>query len=348
MPKIIPEMLEIGRPPRLERAWRRPAAYDAIQMCCHMLDAILNERFPKRIAWPEELAAKVEKERDEFYEEVAFLFDIAAFRGLQEEPTQSVYTAFLRLLESDTVHNVQGGHEYWDTWFAVHFGDFDIYRLFDKEHAAAVNPDNDPDIAAMFFRAYELLRRLNIIAYHVEDPISTDIIDIMPEVIRLSLAGGTIHTPATSVEPSIPADPVTPIEPVSPVKYDKPWLLMSEGYVVYRYRLADALGLSKRTLYTYEKNGKSIEETFWPSPINPDDRHGEKYYDPLKVLDALSALPNDFSKKASMTEIIDNLMNNKLSSKLAPKKPKKVKKETDEETIRLEKEKLGWKDRFPT
>ncbi len=337
MPKIYPEMLEIGRPPRLDMAWRRHAAATAIKACCCMFDAILNERFPKRIAWPKELAAKVEKARAEFYEEVAFLFDIAMCYGLQEEPTQSVYNAFLILLESDTVQNVRGGHEFWDTWFTVHFGDINIYRLFDQEHAAAVNPDNDPDISAMFFRAHELLRRLNNVAYHVEDPISTYILDIMPEAIRLSLEGGVIQPEKTGKNTTL-----------EPVKYDRPWLLMSEGYVVYRYRLADALGLSDKTLSNYEKESKSIKGTFWPSPCNPSDRHGKKYYDPLKVLEALSSLPKDFSKNEPVDDIIGLLMSNKLSSKLPPKRPKKVKKETDEDTIRMEKEALGWKSHFPT
>lgn len=307
-PKITPEMLEIGRPPRLEDAWRHWSARKARGLCCQWLHAILDERFPKRVAWPRELAARTERLRGEFYDEVAFLFDVAIFQGLQEEPTQSVYNAFLKLLESDQVINVLDIHEPWEEWYAVHFGDYEIHKLFDTEHAATVNSNNDPATTAMFYRAYELLRRINDIENRRADPITTNIMDIMPEEIRFSLVGSSSYESAPAKETG-----------QEKVTYQRPWLLVTEEYVVYRYRLADELGLSDKALSNYEKAGSTTKGTPWPSPLNPRDTHSKKYYDPLKVLDTLTKLPKDFSKNIPIDDIIAKLMNNKLASKITIK-----------------------------
>ena len=328
MPKIYPEMVEIGRPARLEPALRRTAAWNANRSCCQMLNAMIDERFPHRLS-----SGDVQELREAFFEETAFLFDITAFRGLAEEPTQSVCNAFAALLDSDTVHNVNDGHEPWADWYTVHFGDGQIYQLFDSSHAEAVNPNKNQTLAETFFRAHALLKRIHTITHEfVEDPVSTYIMDIMPKAIQFSLEGALDYTTAT---------------------HERPWLLVTEQYVVYRHRLSDLLGISDKTLSNYEKDGKTPKGTFWPSPLNPNDKHNKKYYDPLKVLEALTALPpaEKFGKRMAVADIITMLMNNKLASKLTPKppkEPKKQKKLTEEEEIELEKAAIGWKREFPT
>ncbi len=108
------------------------------------------------------------------------------------------------------------------------------------------------------------------------------------------------------------------------------------------------LGISDKTLSNYEKDGKTPKGTFWPSPLNPDDKHNKKYYDPLKVLEALTALPKNFGKHTKVADVIVMLMNNKLASKIVQKPPMKPKKLTEDEEIELEKAKIGWKRDFPT
>ncbi len=307
MPKIYPEMVEIGRPARLEPALRRTAAWNANRHCCQMLNIMVDERFPDRLS-----SGDLQKSREAFFEEAAFLFDIAAFRGLEEEPTQSVCNAFAALLDSDTVHNVDGGHEPWADWYTVHFGGDHICQLFDSSHAEAVNSNNNQELTQAFFRAHALLERIYTIIHEVvKNPVSTYIMDIMPKAIQFSLEGALDYTTA------IP---------------ERPWLLVTEQYVVYRHRLSDVLGISDKTLSNYEKEGKTPKGTFWPSPLNPDDKHNKKYYDPMKVLEALTALPPEkFGKGMAVADIIAMLMNNKLASKIAPKPPKKPKLESEED-----------------
>lgn len=328
MAKIYPEMLEIGRPPRLEPAMRRAAAREANKRCCVMLNAMVDERFPHRIANPSALgalAARVAKMQEAFFEEAAFLFDIAACRGLREEPTQSVRDAFAFLLDSETVHNTRGWHEAWESWHTGRFGDDHIFLLFDQSHAESVKSPKDPDTAATFFRAFELLKRINTIALHVEDPVSTSIMDIMPEAIRLSLASAVDYKKAA---------------------FERPWMMVTEEYAVYRCRLSDELGFSNKTLSNYEKDGKTSKGTFWPAPLNPGDRHGTKYYDPMKVLEALTLLPKDFSRRTRVDDIIAMLLDGKLSSKILPQVPKKLKKETEGEEIAREAETVGWQKEY--
>ena len=297
MPRLFPEMLELGRPARLEPVLRRTMASEAIEYCCCMLNRMIYERFPQRLHYGE-----FRDWREEFFDAAAFLFDIAICRGLPEEPTNSVCVAFNALLDSETVHNVHGGHAPWMDWFTVHYGNEFIYQLFDSDHAETANPTNDPELAEAFFRAHTLLVRIDKIRRWQEEPVSTYILDIMPKAIRLSLESAFDYTTAA---------------------HDRPWLHVTEQYAVYRYRLADALGNSDKTLSNYEKDGKTPKGTLWPSPLNPNDKHNKKYYDPLKVLEALTALPKDFSKHTPVADIIAALMNNKFASKIVPKQPKK-------------------------
>lgn len=301
MPKISHEMLELGRPPRLDSAWRTISARDANRLCSLMLTAILDERFPTRVAWPKDLVGKVVKLQNDFFEEAAFLFDIATCRGLPEEPTQSVFNAFLKLLESDTVHNVKDGYEVWETWYPVHWGEYRLYTLFDEQNAKAVNPKNDPAITAMFYRAYELMHRIHIIECYQEDPICLDVMYIMPEVVRFCLQG----TPN-----------------IENVTYQRPWLLVTEQYVVYRHHLAKELGYSYRRLQDFERDGATKKRIPWPKPLNPEGKHDKKYYDPLEVLDLLTRLPKDFSGHTPIDNIIEKLMKNHLATKITPKSPK--------------------------
>lgn len=297
-------MLEIGRPARLEPALRSSTASEARQYCCRMLNSMIKERFPERLNY-----GVFQDWREKFFEAAAFLFDIAVCRGLPEEPTNSVCVAFNALLDSDTVHNVHGGHEPWVEWFSVHYGDDYIHELFDTVHAEAANPSKNQEVAEAFFRAHALLERIHKISRHQEEPVSTYILNILPRVVQLSLESAFDYTTAA---------------------HERPWLLVTEQYVVYRNRLMNELGVSNKTLSKYEKDGKTTKGTFWPSPLNPDDTHNKKYYDPLKVLEALTALPKNFSKHTAVEDIIAALMNNKLASKITPKPPKKPKAELDE------------------
>ena len=191
MAKIYPEMVAIGRPPRLEPSMRCGAARRANGACCMMLNAMVDERFPQRIANPSalgDLTVRVTEMQEAFFEEAAFLFDIAACRGLREEPTQSVRDAFALLLDDEAVHNVRGGHEAWMDWYTVHFSEDNIFLLFDRDHAEAVNPTKARNTADTFFRAFELLKRIHAIALLDESPESTSIMDIMPEGVRISMA----------------------------------------------------------------------------------------------------------------------------------------------------------------
>ncbi|MDR1535785.1 MAG: hypothetical protein LBU64_11945 [Planctomycetota bacterium] len=329
MPKIYPEMVEIGRPPRLEPALRLGAAFDAMDCLCRLLNAMLDERFPERVVFPGDLAAKVTEARDAFFEEASFLFDISACRGLKEEPTQSLCDAFALLIDNETVHNVNGGHEPWQMWYTVHFGDARIPTLFDEKYAKAVNPSDDPAIAEMFARARNFLHRIELIIKGEEETASTYILDLMPEAIRLSLEGVATPEKKEAVKNEKAA-------------FERPWMLVTEGYGVYRHRLAKELGLSGRTLTNYEKDGKTSAGTVWPSPLNPGNTLIKKYYDPLKALDALAALPKDFSKHTKVDDIIARLMDGKLSSKIPPTVPKKPKKETEAEELAREMESIGW------
>ena len=124
-------------------------------------------------------------------------------------------------------------------------------------------------------------------------------------------------------------------------------MMVTEEFVVYRSRLSAELGLSNKTLSNYEKDGKTTKGTFWPSPLNPGDTHEKKYYDPVKVLEALTALPKDFSKRTKVDDIIAMLMDGKLSSKILPQTPKKPKKKTEGEEIAREAEAVGWQKEYP-
>jgi len=125
-------------------------------------------------------------------------------------------------------------------------------------------------------------------------------------------------------------------------------MLVTEGYGVYRHHLAKALGRSNRTLTNYEKEGKTSAGTFWPLPLNPGITSDKKYYDPLKVLEALTALPKDFGKHARVDDIIALLMKGELSSKIPPKVPKQPKKETEEEELAREMDAIGWQSENQT
>ncbi len=145
MAKLYTEMVDIGRPARREPALRRGAAYEAVACCCRLLNAMLDERYPDRIADPSvlgDLSAKVKEMHEAFFEKAAFLFDVALLRGLKEEPTQSLMDAFDRLADSETVHNVNGGREPWRDWYTVNFGDYRIGDLFDQNHTPKVLPSH--------------------------------------------------------------------------------------------------------------------------------------------------------------------------------------------------------------
>ncbi|MCC8108177.1 MAG: hypothetical protein LIQ30_03840 [Planctomycetes bacterium] len=305
MAKLYPEMVAIGRPARREPALRRGAAYEAVACCCRLLNAMLDERYPDRIADPSvlgDLSARVKEMHEAFFEKAAFLFDVALLRGLKEEPTQSLMDAFDRLADSETVHNVNGGHEPWRDWYTVHFGDYRIGDLFDEKHAEAVNPANDPALTELFARVYTFMQRIESIIRSEEETVSTYILDIMPDVLRLSLEGSIDY---------------------EKMAYDKPWMSIAEEYGVYRHKLAKELGKTERSLANYERAGKTPKSSYWPKPLNPEDGPGKKYYNPMHVLKALSALPEDFSKATRVSEVIAKLMGNKLASKI-PHKPKKT------------------------
>lgn len=271
---------------------------------------MLDERYPVRFVNPSaagDLGVRVEKHFEAFFDEAAFLFDVAVCRGLPEEPTRTVRGVFAMLMDSETVQNVKGGHMPWAEWYTGHVGD-DIIPLFDESHAKAVNPGNDPAIAEMFSRAHRFLERIRTIAQGEENTVSTYILDLMPDAVRFSL------------------ESVVDYEKMA---FDKPWMSIVERYAVYRHKLAKELGVTERTLANYERTGKTPKSGYWPKPLNPDDGPGKKYYDPMHTLKALSALPNDFSKATRVDDIIGKLMGNKLASKIAPK-PVKVEPEEEE------------------
>lgn len=303
-------MMDVGRPARREPALRRGHAISALACCCRLLNAMLDERYPARFADPSaigDLGVRVGEYFEAFFDEAAFLFDIAACRGLPEEPARTVQDAFAVLMDSETVHNVKGGHVPWPEWYTGHIGD-DIIQLFDESHARAVNPGNDTTIADLFSRAYRFLRRITMIAQDQEETVSTYILDIMPDAVRFSL------------------ESVVDYEKMA---FNKPWMSIVERYAVYRHKLAKELGVTERTLANYERTGKTPKSGYWPTPLNPDDGPGKKYYDPMHTLKALSALPKDFSKATRVDDIIGKLMSNKLASKIAPK-PVKVEPEEKE------------------
>ena len=343
MPKIYPEMVGIGRPPRLEPDLRRSAAFEAMACLCRLLNAMLDERFPERVAFPDDLAVRVTEAYGAFFEEASFLFDIAACRDLKEEPTRCIYDAFALLVGSETVHNVNGGHEPWEKWYTVHLGDVNIPSLFDERNATVVNPGGDPSIAEMFARARNFLHRIELIVNGEEEIVSTSIMDLMPEAVRLSLEGAT----ACGKEEA-EAEPEPQAANNEKAAFERPWMLVTEGYGVYRHYLAKAFGLSNRTLTNYEKDGKTSAGTFWPSPLNPGTASAKKYYDPLKVLEALTTLPKDFSKSTRVDDIIARLMNGELSSKIPVNVPKKLKKETEEEELAREMDAIGWQNENQT
>ena len=367
MPKIYPEMIELGRPPRLEPDLRRGAAFGAMACLCRLLNAMLDERFPERVASPGDLAARVAEAHAAFFEEASFLFEIAECRGLKEEPTQSIRDAFALLVGSETVHNVKGGHEPWEEWYTVHLGDVNVPSLFDERNANVVNPGGDPAIAEMFARARNFLHRIELIIKCEEEVISTSIMDLMPEAVRLSLEGAaacgkeeadTDPDPAVEPEPQVAPEPQAEPEPQVETEsqavdnekavFQRPWMLVTEGYAVYRHHLAKAFGLSNRTLTNYEKDGKTPAGTFWPSPLNSGFASVKKYYDPIKVLEALTALPKGFRKRIRVDEMIAALMGGELSSKIPVMVPKKPKKETEEEELAREMDAIGWQSENQT
>ena len=309
MAKIYPEMVAIGRPARREPDLRRGAAFKAMESCGRLLEAILGERFPERIPGVFDPAVLVGDAHEAFFEEAAFLFDIAMLRGLKEEPTQSVRDAFALLLERETPNTADGRHIPWLDWSPAFIGSVHIAALFDEAHARAVNPDADQAMTDLFSRTHKFLQRIELIIECREETVSTYILDLMPEAVRVSIEGSIDY---------------------EKMAFDKPWMSIVECFGVYRHKLAKELGVTERTLANYERAGKTPKGGYWPAPLNPDDGPGKKYYDPMHALKALSALPQDFSKATRVDDIIVKLMNNKLASKITPKSPKA---EPEEEEI---------------
>ena len=106
--------------------------------------------------------------------------------------------------------------------------------------------------------------------------------------------------------------------------------MATEGYGVYRYKLSKELGCTNKTLQNYERDGRTSKGAYWPTPLNPHDKHSQKFYDPADVVKALTALPANFSGKTPVEEILSKLMNNQLSSAIPPPRKKTQRDNTDE------------------
>lgn len=324
IPNKRPEIAKISPHLRLDGEWRRNTAFNAVDNCVKMLNTVLDCRFPERVAFPNphDLDITMKHYLEEFYKHTALLFDIARYWGRATEPTHSVYMAFQLLIESNSVRNVWSGHEPWSEWYVLHLGRERLYQLFDESRAKTVNPDKSREISELFARAHGLLHRLHKILTWDESPVTTSIIDIMPKVI--------CDSPASIAEPA-PAKNKTMAKDIKEkMIFQRPWLVATEGYGVYRYRLAKELGCTNKTLQNYERDGRTSKDTYWPTPLNRHDKHRQKFYDPADVVKALTALTADFSGKTPVKEILFKLMNNQLSSVIPPPQKKKPLDETNE------------------
>ena len=319
--KLYSDAVEYNWISRLDKYSRAHHATLAYEACCNMMNHTLRIIYPRQGTQKEvELYRKLLNDsQKEFFKNSAFLFDILQFQGLYVDPVKSVFNAFLALTDSNEVDNFPNdmcdaydGFWVWDEWHIFSHWNAHLHPLFMRKNCQKSNPNNDHNVIGNFYRAYEFLKLIHDIKNYKEETPSTSIMRIMPEIVKRSLVGSNevnMFFPDNTY--NIESDNIKSNDPT----LIRPWLFISEGYVVYRKDIVTPLNITVKTLRKYEKNGETLYGTFWPSPKNSSVHNDVKYYNPQELLRALEELGCDRPRLKALSTL-KLLMDKKLSTKL--------------------------------
>ncbi len=328
MTYIFENIPDYRTPMRLASDLRKNAAKKANSWCLDLIDHIITKKYPTRKTMtPDEVDKKIEMLYNSLSEELEFLFDITQFYNLPENPVRSIYNAFSSIVECNNIriHDNKVIID-WEENHLAYLQHYELYKLFnEKNKKAAIKqaykgrkrrecPAIRAEMLSFFYIAYEILQRVNTIKNKQESPISTCIMEIMPYDIQVSLVGSS---DINFIMPEKNPNTLDIYDPTKDQKYNNPRLYHLEGFIIYRKDIARELELTPRTLHSYEKRGLTSASTYWPPLLKYKKGSSSAFYDPQKLIEAITQLPQIFN--GVNTEVILNKILSGLLSKKAPK-----------------------------